>query len=802
MGALAPDLRQALRGLRNHPGATGVAILLLALGIGANTAIFSILDPLLLRKLPVQRPDELIRIGAAGSLGPMEISELSALPIYRDKNQVFSGVFAFAPPQNYEIVQNNQPATAKEEIVSGNYFTVLGVRPFAGRLFTEDDEYGGPVVVLSFDYWKRAYHSDRAIVGKTLPLNNILYTITGIAPPGFFGMEVGKSPDLYLPLTQTGPTHAAWGQIFGRLKPDVSLPQAQTTLASLFQEVVRNSSLPKVEINEWMARLDLTNASRGLSELRTQFSLPVRILMAVVGLILLIACANVANLMLSRGIARRRELSLKQALGAGRWRLARQLLIESILLVTLGTAVGLLVGQWTSRALVAAISSGRLPVVMAAGINGRVLGFAVAVLGLTVLLCGLLPALSATRLELVNDLKVQEAEWAGPRRSRLGNLLIVGQVALSVTVLAGASLLLHSLINLETFDPGFDRDHVLLVSMNAHDALRSANLAAFDEQLEQRIKRLPRVRSVSWSGFPPISGSEVGINITVEGYTLRPGEIAHALFLGISPRYFQTLGIPLLQGRDFTPQDMQFPARVVIINRTMASRFFGNASPLGKHLRMVEGNRPPVEIIGVVADSKYNDLREKPSDFFYIPASFFMGHTLEIRGSGNPRALAASLPGLIRSLNSTMTVTSVKTMREEVDESLRLDRLIATLCGAFGLLALTITCAGLYGTLSFRVVRRTREIGIRMALGAHPRDIFRLVVSQGIFLTFVGAMIGAAGATAATFLLRNQLFGVKQLDPATIVAVPALLLIAAIVACYVPARQAASVEPMRALRME
>jgi predicted lysophospholipase L1 biosynthesis ABC-type transport system permease subunit len=297
----------------------------------------------------------------------------------------------------------------------------------------------------------------------------------------------------------------------------------------------------------------LTDASRGLSELRAQFSLPLQILMLVVALILLIACANVANLMLSRGIARRKELSLKQALGAGRRRLVRQLLTESVLLIALGTAAGLLVGQWISSSLIAAVSSERLPVVMAAGINGRVLLFAAVVLELTVLLCGLAPALSATRMELVNNLNVQEAEWAGSRRSRLGNLLVIGQVALSVIVLVGASLLLHSLVNLETFDVGFDRDHVLLVSMNAHQAARSPNLAAFDEQFLDRVKNLPSVRSASISGFSPISGSEVGVNVAVEGYELRPGETANILFAGVSPGYFRTLGIPLFQGRDSTP---------------------------------------------------------------------------------------------------------------------------------------------------------------------------------------------------------------------------------------------------------
>lgn len=806
------DVRYGLRILRKSPGFTAVAVLTLALGIGANTAIFSILDPLLLRKLPVRNPDELVWVNSAGTLGPAEICEVGTFYIYRDNATVFSSVLAFSRVAPYKITQNGRTISANGELVSGNYFETLGVRPFAGRFFRNADEHGPPAVVLSFDFWKREFDSDPGAIGRAFSFGGDAYTVLGVAPPEFFGAEVGESPDFYLPLGITNLSSEGWWQaewvtILARLKPGVSIAQAQAALLPLLEQSNKASNLPEIELQEGFARVVLTPAARGLSEARARLSLPVLVLMAVVGLVLLIACGNVASLLLARGITRKREFTVRLAIGAGRWRVIRQLLTESTLLAAAGALAGLALGRWASGLLVASLSTRRLPIVLPTGLDSRTLLFTAVVLALAVLFCGLAPALSATRGELAEGLRAQgSGSHRSSTESRLGKILIVAQVALSMMLLTGAGLLLRSLLNLETFDAGFDRDNVLVVTMNGFAASQTrVQMAVFYNRLLERVKQLPGVRSACYSSFTPISGKEVGVNVTVEGYTLRLGEVANDRFTGVSPGYFETMGIPLLEGRDFTEADAHEnsnspqPTTVAIINRTMARRFFDDTSPLGKHFRFVEGNRPALEIVGVVAESKYNDLREKPIDFFYIPGTH---GELEIRGSGSAKSLAGPLRDILRSLDSSVTIASIETLRERVDESLHSDRLIAGLCGAFSLLALALASIGLYGLLAFSVARRTGEIGIRMALGAHPCDIFRLIVGQGIALTVLGLVLGAAGAVASTSLLASLLFGVNRSDPVTFAAVSLLLAAAAVLACYIPAQRAMRVDPIVALHYE
>lgn len=809
MRRLWQDLRFGVRMLARNPSFTAVAVLTLALGIGANTAIFSILDPLLLRVLPVRNPGGLVQINAAGTLGPLELSEVQSFYRYRDKASVFSGVLAFSPVAVCEVTRNGQQSPAREETVSGSYFSVLGIQPFAGRLLMPDDDQiasGSATVVLSYDYWRHAFGSDLKIVGQTIVLNGSPSTIVGITPPGFFGVEVGNSPDFYLPLGDNTPIEdyrrAQWVTILARLKPGVPLGQAQAGLEPLFEQNVRESTIPEIEKREDMARLVLTPASRGLSDLRARFSLPAQILMGVVGLILLIACANVANLLLAGNMARRKEITVRLAFGAGRWRLVRQLLTESALLAALGALTGVLTGKWASGLLVASLSTKKFPVSLEAGLDGRVFLFAIVISVLTVLLCGLAPALSATRSDLAHDLKVQSGGAArSSARWQLGNLLVVAQVAFSVMMLIGAGLLLHSLLNLETSDVGFDRDHVLMISLSGHAAGHPpAQLEDLYDQLLDRAKSLPGVRSASYSAFSPISGTEVGINVVVEGYALQPGETANDLFVGVSSGYFDTMGIPLLAGREFTREDVHMKAPVLIINRTMARRYFGDKNPLGKHIQFVEGKHPPMEIVGVVADSKYNDLHERAFDFFYVPGG--TGRVLDVRATGNPKSLTAPLRELIHSLDSSVAITNIQTLRQQADESLHQDHLVAALCSIFSALALVLTGIGLYGTLAFGVARRTNEIGVRMALGAAPRDIFNLIVGQGLRLTLAGLLLGVAGAMIAASILESLLFGVKQADPLTLTAVCFIFTCASILACALPARRAMRVDPMVALRQE
>jgi macrolide transport system ATP-binding/permease protein len=819
------DIHYGLRILRKSPGFTIVAVLTLALGIGANAAIFSILDPLLLQKLPVHNPDELVWVSSTGTLGrPAEGSEIETYYAYRDKASAFASVLAFSGIAPYEVTYDGRKISANGELVSVNYFAALGVRPFAGHLLADSDQHGPPALVVSFAFWKRALNSNPEAIGKVVTFGDQSdashtgsvpqhsFTVVGIAPPEFFGAKVGESPDFYAPLNATDlPTQdywqTQWVTILARLKPGISLAQAQTSLNPLLHEVEKTSTLPQIERDEDFANVLLAFASRGLSDARAKFSLPARILMTVVGLLLLIACGNVTNLLLARGMARKREFTVRLALGAGRWRVIRQLLTESTLLALAGAVAGLAVGYWTSRLLLASLSTRQLPVVLSTGLNLRTLLFTTAVLALTVLVCGLAPALAATRGELSEELKVQgSGSHRSSAQSRMSNALLVAQIALSMVLLAAAGLLLRSLFNLETFDAGFNRDKVLTVTMSGYSASRSRDqIAQFYVQLLDRVRQLPGVHSASYSSFTPISGKEVGINVVVEGYTLRPGEVANERFVGVSPEYFETMGIPLLAGRDFTEQDVRpdspsnLSTTAAIINQTMARRFFGNVSPLGKHFHFVEGHRPPLEIVGVVADSKYNDLRESPTDFFYIPGTH---GDIEIRTDGSAKTLAGSLPAIFYSLDRSVTITGIRSLREQVDESLHSDRLIAALCAAFSILALVLTCVGLYGALAFNLARRTSEIGIRMALGANQRDIFRLVVGQGLRLTIAGLILGIVAALGTGSLLGSMLFAVKQTDPLTFLGVSIALLCAAALACYIPARRAMRVDPMVALRYE
>ena len=819
------DIHYGLRILRKSPGFTIVAVLTLALGIGANAAIFSILDPLLLQKLPVHNPDELVWVSSTGTLGrPAEGSEIETYYAYRDKASAFASVLAFSGIAPYEVTYDGRKISANGELVSVNYFAALGVRPFAGHLLADSDQHGPPALVVSFAFWKRALNSNPEAIGKVVTFGDQSdashtgsvpqhsFTVVGIAPPEFFGAKVGESPDFYAPLNATDlPTQdywqTQWVTILARLKPGISLAQAQTSLNPLLHEVEKTSTLPQIERDEDFANVLLAFASRGLSDARAKFSPPARILMTVVGLLLLIACGNVTNLLLARGMARKREFTVRLALGAGRWRVIRQLLTESTLLALAGAVAGLAVGYWTSRLLLASLSTRQLPVVLSTGLNLRTLLFTTAVLALTVLVCGLAPALAATRGDLSEELKVQgSGSHRSSAQSRMSNALLVAQIALSMVLLAAAGLLLRSLFNLETFDAGFNRDKVLTVTMSGYSASRSRDqIAQLYVQLLDRVRQLPGVHSASYSSFTPISGKEVGINVVVEGYTLRPGEVANERFVGVSPEYFETMGIPLLAGRDFTEQDVRpdspsnLSTTAAIINQTMARRFFGNVSPLGKHFHFVEGNRPPLEIVGVVADSKYNDLRESPTDFFYIPGTH---GDIEIRTDGSAKTLAGSLPAIFHSLDSSVTITGIRSLREQVDESLHSDRLIAALCAAFSILALALTCVGLYGALAFNLARRTSEIGIRMALGANQRDIFRLVVGQGLRLTIAGLILGIVAALGTGSLLGSMLFAVKQTDPLTFLGVSIALLCAAALACYIPARRAMRVDPMVALRYE
>jgi ABC-type lipoprotein release transport system permease subunit len=799
MRELWRDFVYSARSLAKSPGLTAVAIITLALGLGANAAIFSILDPLLLRKLPVQNPDSLVFLGNAGlwrearnvDYDTAITSELSAYRHYRDENRVFSGVLFFTGMQQYDLTRGDEASSISGEIVSANYFSLLGVRPYLGRLIAPQDGDGAaasPEVVLSYPYWLRAFAANPTIIGQTIslknvgwsfdPLQNHVYRIIGVAPPSFFGVEVGRDPNLYLPAPNSGDS-PAFVTIVARLKPGNSLSQVRASLAAIYQEIVRESKFA-VEKQQDMAGPVVEPIACGLSRARDKFGLAAQIAMAIVGLVLLIACVNVANLLLARGISRRHELTVRMALGAGRWRLIRQMLAEAALLGSAGAIAGLLGANWTAKSLAAALSTKQLPVQLDVTLDARVFAFAAAILAITILLCGLIPAFSATRGDLASDLKISGANAPHTAsRSRLGNLLLGAQIAISTIVLVAAGLLLHSLFNLETY-----------------------------EQLLDRAKHLPGVKAAAYSALTPLSGDMIGIDLAVPGYTPRSAAETHAFFNVVSPGYFRAMRIPLLEGRDFTSQDVAPQAmRVAIINRTMAEHYFHGENPVGRAFTFARGqgltSQPTIRIIGVVADSVYLDVREKPADIFYEPyGRATVRASLVLRANGSPAALAGATRNLIRSLSRSVKIESVQTMRHEVNESLHEDRLIGALCAMFAALALLLTSVGIYGVLSFQVARRTNEIGIRMALGAHRRDILTLIFRRGMRILVVGLAIGVVSALAITRVIAHMLFGVSPSDLPTYAGVGLVLLVAALAALYIPARRAMKVDPMVALRYE
>ncbi len=791
---MLPDFLYTWRGIRKNPGVTVVAVLTLALGIGANTAIFAVLDPLLLRELPVDRPQELVLLGTSGSLHTINSAEIGAFKIYRQHNRVFTGVIAFDSTSGYgdgvDLVRDGVALPVRGEKVSRDYFTVLGVRPQLGHLALAEHE-----VVLSADCWRREFSSDPRVVGKIVSVRGMDFSIAGVALPEFFGAVVGEAPDVYVALDRLKPE---WVTVMARLKPGISIPQAEAAMDSLFQEAVKHSSLPPVEVHQAMTRFFLSPAARGVSDLREPFLLPAKILAGVVAIVLLIACSNVANLLLARGAARSREITVRLAMGASRGRLVRQLLTESAILAALGALAGILTGRWASQLLAASLSTENAPVVLHTGVTTRVLLFSIALLAVTVVVSGLAPALSATRLNLAAGLRVQNANLAGGR-SRLSKTLVLTQVALSAALLAGTGLLLRSLVNLETLNTGFNRRNILLVTTRAPANRPKAQGQVFYSQVLERVRQLPGVRAASFSASTPMGYRHYGINVRIPGEEPIPPSESHIFFTSVSPGYFETMQIPLLRGREFRPDD----SGVAVINRTMARHYFPGQDAIGKRFQFVEGNRPPFEIIGVAEDAKYHDLREEAYDYAYIARTQgSSGGALEVRAGAVTPALVASLRDTIHSLDPAETITGMRTLRAQVDESIAIDRAVAALTSTFSVLALTLAAIGLYGVLSSNVARRTSEIGVRMALGARPGDVTAMVVGEGLRVALLGVALGLGAAIALRGLLTKLLFGVAPSDPLTYVAAGALLIAVTALASYLPARRAATVDPLVALRTE
>jgi predicted permease len=811
------DVRYGLRMLRRSPAFTAAAVFTLALGIGANTTIFTIVDGVMLKMLPVKNPSELVQLsryyhGQRGSFSYPWYEQ------FRDQSHVFSGVFAVAgnDPFKLRIGQDTEPADS--QYVSGNYYTVLGVNAFAGRIITpQDDKITGPlaepVAVLSYGFWKGRFGADPSVIGRTVFLEDVPFTIVGVTPPEFFGVETGRAPSITVPLATERrirpeswlpKTDYNWLSIMARLKPGVSSEQARADLGVIFHGLVAKQA---GEINDLHSRrmaleqkLEVSSAGAGLDTLRLKFSDPLHILMAVVGLVLLIACANIANLLLARAAARRREIAVRLALGAGRSRLLRQFLTESMLLSAIGGALGLLFAWWGSNGLVLFMSNGAARILPALTPDARVLAFTVAVSLLTGVFFGLAPAFRATCVDAGPALKETRAMSTS---SKLGAILVISQAGLSLVLLMGAILFARSLRNLETMNAGFDRNNVLMLDVDAEGAgYKTGRLTDYYRQLLARIAEIPGVHSASGALITPISGSGISNPVQVEGYTPRPEEDKEAYMNRVAPKYFETLGTPLLAGRDFTLQDRKGTPTVAIINQTMARYYFRNSSPIGRHVTM---GHDPMEIVGVVGDAKYLSLRETTPRTVYLPCfqdDLPWVPAVFVRTSLPISAIATPLRRAVRDLDKSVAVAGIKTLSQQVEQSLIRERMIAMLSSFFGLLALLLASIGLYGVMSYSVVRRTNEIGIRAALGATRRDVVWLVLRETMLLVALGIAIGLPAAIASARLIRDQLFGLEPADPLTVCGATLAIVAVAALAGYLPARRAAQVDPMVALRYE
>ncbi|MBI3415459.1 MAG: ABC transporter permease [Verrucomicrobia bacterium] len=846
---LAQDIRYGARQLRKNPGFTAVAVLTLALAIGANTAIFTVVNALLLRSLPVRNPEDLVQVVTRSRSSDVNSFSYPFYKMLRDDGRSLSGLFAAGGvgERDQLIVPgagNPETEFVHGQAVSGNFFSVLGVPAIFGRTFTPTDDKAGDsqaVVVFSHGFWERRFAADPTVIGKAISFKGIPFTIVGVTPPGFFGFQPGDNPDLWWPL-QMGPQidrdpagwrlkeGTTWLRLMGRLSPGVERRQAEAELAVIYERYRDEFAASRAA--NWSAearrsyfaqKLELLPGHAGWTNLRQQFRRPLLILMTVVALVLLIACANVASLLLARAAARAREFSVRSALGAGRMRLVRQLLTESVLLATLGGVLGLLFAQGGTHVLLAFMQLKSNPVSFSVTPDLRVLLFTTAAALLTGILFGLVPALRSSRIDLTSALKGTAGSVAGnASRQRLNQALVVTQVALSLALLAGAGLFVRTLRNLKGMDMGFNRKNVVQFDIDFVQRIDSKQRTALYQELLLRLEALPGVHAASLYGFGLLSGNGWSDRVLAEGYVATPGEDLSCQGMWVGPKFFETLGMKILSGRDFTQQDKRAAditngaaPRVAVINEAMARRYFGDAMPLGRRFYFPDRAERKsqtwnagvtFEIVGVVKDAKYHSLRQESPPTFYAPLSqdTAQGMTVAVRVKDHSRASAIVVvfQRIVGEVFAGARVLNVKTMDEVVDASVHQERVVAQLGGFLSIFALVLACLGLYGVLSFAVVQRTREIGVRVALGAQQRNILSLVVGQGVKLAFAGAAVGIAGALAATRLLSSLLFGVSPTDPLTFLGVSLLLLLVAILASWLPARRAAKVDPMEALRCE
>jgi predicted permease len=845
------DLRYGLRTLLKSPAFTIVAVMSLALGIGANAALFSVVDALLLRTLPVHEPERLVlfewqapevfRVGGTWGYGTNDWPtgyygsssfHQRVFDRMRQQDSPLSDLFAFADLWDLNILTGGQAEKAEGQGVSGNYFTGLGVHAMLGRTImpADDDAAAMPVAVLSYPYWKDRFGASPDAIGKEIQVNNISFTVVGVAPQGFNGtLQVDTRPVISVPLAfepairgdqspdeKPGKPGAWWLNLMGRLKPGATAEQARQSLNGAFQQVAleimpapRKEGEPaKLEPKDYPELVALPG-SRGMTEARKRYSSTVYLLLGVVGLVLLIACANVANLLLSRATLRAPEISIRLAVGAGRRRLIRQLLTESVLLSTLGGVAGIGVAALAKQAL-AAMGGARgalLPADVDYRLNWRVLGFTLAVSLLAGTVFGLAPAWRATRVDLITALKEGSRGAGAMSRSLLAKVLVVAQVSLSLMLLVGAGLFVRTLRNLQQVSVGFNQENLLLFGLQpGGNGYKKGRLVQFYQRLSASLEGIPGVSSATFCSVRLISDhSNTGL-IILPGETPQSAANHDTDFEVVRENYFSTMEIPLLRGREFTSQDDERAPLVAVISQELARRYFPGEDPIGKRIGFGRDNAGKIEIIGIARDTKYSSQREDIAPLLYTPwlqkVNGIGRMSFALRAAGEPSSLVTAVREAVRDVDSNLPITDITTQTAQSAETLTQERILARLLSFFGLLALMLAAIGLYGVMAYSVAQRTGEIGIRIALGAQTNSVLGLVIWQGVKLVLIGLVVGTLGAIAAKQIIASQLYGVKPTDPATILAVSGLLVSIALVACFIPARRAARVDPMTALRNE
>ena len=828
---LIQDISFAFRTFAKAPLFVAVAVLSLAFGIGANTAIFSLTDQILLRMLPVKQPEQLAMLSAVGRhYGSNQGRNRISYPMYQDfreHNTVFSGMFCFREV-DMSLSYRGRTERVAGEMVSGNYFPVLGVGAALGRLFNANDDKfqnAHPVAVLSYGYWQTRFAGDPGVIGQKLTINGYPYTVIGVSQEGFSGTDPSYGRQIRVPMMMApkigrywdlNDRRSRWVTAFGRLKPGVDIKQAKASLQPFFHQILQIEVKEKAfaKASPYMKQaflkmsMDVLPASNGRSYLRQRFSKPLLVLMATVALVLLIACANVANLLLARATSRQKEIAVRLALGSGRGRIVSQLLVESLILSLAGGLAGLGLAFWTDHALIHFLPPSATPLTISAVPDWRVLGFNLGLSALTGIIFGLVPALQSTRPDLINTLKDQAGAVVGGTSTALRKLLVVAQIALSLLLLIGAGLFIRSLQKLKDLDPGFRTSNLLAFKVNPTlNGYETERTKAFYDRLKENLESLPGVEHAALAVMAVMEGDEWDQWVTIDSYSPKTGELPDPHMNFLSPDYFKTMEITLLAGRDFRITDTLTSRKVCIVNEAFAKKYFGTANAVGHKIGMGidPGTKTDITIVGVARSTKYESMRDEiPTEVYrpYRQLDFATGIVAYVRTAHNPEDIYTSIAKRVHDLDANLPIYDMITLEKQTEHSLVTERLVATLSTGFGFLATLLASIGLYGVMAYTVARRTREIGIRMAIGAPKRDVLWLIMREVLALLGVGMAIALPASWMLTQSVRSQLYGIQPIDPVSIVSATLAIACVALLAGYVPALRATRVDPMNALRYE